>query len=151
MAYMQSAVYMPTYMNTSEHNMALEGTSMMASMQSAVYMPTYMNTSEHNMALEGTSMMASMQSAVYMPTYMNTSEPTSGDTALGFIISLCMVEQCLRYHNNDNENNDNSNISAVYIYKKYDITQIPANAFTGATYLEVSWNNTKKIYNAVSL
>ena len=90
-----------------------------------------------------------MQSAVYMPTYMNTSEPTSGDTALGFIISLCMVEQCLRYHNDNDD--DNNNISAVYVYKKYDITQILANAFTGATYLEVSWNNTKKIYNAVSL
>ena len=57
--------------------------------------------------------------------------PTSGVTTLGFIISLCMVEQCLKY--------DDDNIKGVYIYHNYDITKIPANALLGAAYLEVSW------------
>ena len=54
-----------------------------------------------------------------------------------------MEEQCLRY--------DNDDFTAVYIYKNDDITQIPAKAFTGATYLEVSWHTIQMIYSAGSL
>ena len=42
-----------------------------------------------------------------------------------------MVEQCLRY--------DDDSITAVDIFENYDIIQIPADAFTGAAYLKVSW------------
>ena len=57
-----------------------------------------------------------------------------------------MVEQCLRY--------DGDNIRAVYIYENYDITRIPADAFTGAAYLEVSClpvtsNTVQCRYNAI--
>ena len=80
------------------------------------------------MALEGSPMMA-----VSVPTDMTMLEstiPTSGVKTLGFIISICMVEQCLRY--------DDDNIKGVYIYRNYNITKIPADAFLGAAYLEVS-------------
>ena len=40
-----------------------------------------------------------------------------------------MAEKCLRY--------DDDVIKAVDIYHSYNITEIPADAFLGATYLEV--------------
>ena len=86
-------------------------------------------------------MMASTQSSLAVPTNTSTSAsaaPTSVGTNLGFIISLCMVEQCLRYAD--------ENIKSVYIYENYNITKIPANAFLGATYLEVSKPCTKISY-----
>ena len=93
------------------------------------------------MALEGSSMLAPAQPAVSVPTditVLESATPTSGVTTLGFIISLCMVEQCLRY--------DKDNIKAVYIYRNHNISKIPANAFLGATYLEVSWNPIKQYH-----
>ena len=87
------------------------------------------------MALIGSSRMASMHSAVPVPTNMTMSEsatPTGGVTTLGFVVALCMVKQCLEYDYNNNK--------AVHIYRNYNITKIPANAFTGATYLKVSWH-----------
>ena len=85
------------------------------------------------MALEGSPMMASMHSAVSVPTDMTMLEssiPSSGVTTLGFIISICMMEKCLRY--------DDDNIKGVYIYHNYNINKIPADAFLGAARLEVS-------------
>ena len=84
------------------------------------------------MALEGSPMLASMHSSMSVPTDMTMLEstiPTSGVTTLGFIISICMVEQCLKY--------DYDNIKAAYIYLNYNITKIPADAFLGAAYLKV--------------
>ena len=46
-----------------------------------------------------------------------------------------MMEQCLKY--------DFDQIKAVYIYRNYNITKIPANAFLGAPYLKVSWHRTQ--------
>ena len=86
------------------------------------------------MALEGSSVMASTHSALVVPTDRTTLEsriPTSVESRLGFIISLCMVENCLSYVG--------TNVKAVYIYHNHNITEIPANAFLGATYLKVSW------------
>ena len=88
----------------------------------------------HTMALQGSSMMASTHLDLSVPTDMTMLDsvtPTSGVTNLGFIISLCMVEQCLKY--------DDDSIKGVYIYHNCDITKIPANALLGAAYLEVSW------------
>ena len=90
----------------------------------------------HIMVLDGPSMtsMASMQTAVPVPTDMPTLElatPNSVAPNLGFIISLCMMKQCsLRYSEN--------NIQAIRIRHNHNITTIPANAFLGATCLEVS-------------
>ena len=86
------------------------------------------------MALEGSSMMASTHLNLSVSTNMaklESATPATGVATVGFIISLCMVEQCLKY--------DDDNIKGVYIYRNYDITKIPANAFRGAAYLEVSW------------
>ena len=41
-----------------------------------------------------------------------------------------MVNKCLVY--------EDGNITEVRIYKGYEMTEIPANAFLGAPYLEVS-------------
>ena len=90
------------------------------------------------MALEGSSMLASTQSVVSVPIdihLLESATPTSGVTTLGFIISLYMMEQCLRY--------DYDQIRAVYIYRNYNITEIPANAFRGAPYLKVTWHPTQ--------
>ena len=84
--------------------------------------------------MEGSSVMASTYSALVVPTNTTTLEsriPISVGTPLGFIISLCMVENCLRYADAD--------MKGVYIYQNHNITEIPANAFLGATYLKVSW------------
>ena len=88
----------------------------------------------HTMAVEGSSMMTSTHLDLSVSTditMLGSVTPTSGVRTLGFIISLCMVEQCLTY--------DDDNIKAVYIYHNYTITKIPANALLGAAYLEVSW------------
>ena len=83
------------------------------------------------MALEISSMVASMHSSVPTDmTMLESATPTSGVTALGFIISICMMEHCLTY--------DYDNIKGVYIYRNYNITKIPADAFLGAARLEVS-------------
>ena len=91
------------------------------------------------MALEGSSKVASTHLDLSVPTNMamlESATPTTGVTTLGFIISLCMVEQCLKY--------DDDNIKGVYIYHNYNITKIPANAFLWAAYLEVSWHSIQK-------
>ena len=78
--------------------------------------------------------MASTHSALVVPTDTTTLEsriPMSAGTPPGFIISLCMVENCLIYAD--------TNVNEVYIYHNHNITEIPANAFLGATYLKVSW------------
>ena len=100
----------------------------------------------HPMTLKGLSMMASTQSSLVVP--INTSisasaTPTNVGTNLGFIISLCMVEKCLRYAD--------ENIKSVYIYDNYNITIIPANAFLGATYLEVRKPCAKNSYMYISM
>ena len=83
------------------------------------------------MALEISSMVASMHSSVPTDmTMLESATPTSGVATLGFIISICMMEQCLRY--------DDDNIKGVFIYHNYNITKIPADAFLGAARLEVS-------------
>ena len=81
------------------------------------------------MAVEGPSMMTSTHLDLSVSTditMLGSVTPTSGVTTLGFIISLCMVEQCLTY--------DDDNIKGVYIYHNYTITKIPANALLGAAY-----------------
>ena len=99
--------------------------------------PVWTPTKEEcTMALIGSSVLASTQSAVSVPTNMTTlgsATPTSGVTTLGFVISLCIMKQCLRY--------DYHNIKAVNFYRNYNIIKIPTNAFLGATYLKVSWHS----------
>ena len=103
------------------------------------------------MALEGSFMMASTHSAVSNPADMTTlasetptimsasAAPISVGTSVGFIISLCMMEQCLKY--------SDKKITGIYVYDNYNITKIPTDAFRGATYLELSNScRTKYIY-----
>ena len=101
----------------------------------------------HPMALQGLSMMASTQSSLVVPKITTCTDmsptPTNVGTNLGFIISLCMVEQCLKYAD--------ENIKSVYIYDNCNITKIPANAFLGATYLEVSKPCAKMSYMYISM
>ena len=82
--------------------------------------------------LEGSSMMASTYSALSVPidtTMLELTTTSNVGTNVGFMISLCIMEQCLTYANN--------NIKTVSIYENYSIITIPSNAFVGATHLEV--------------
>ena len=82
--------------------------------------------------LEGSSMMASTCSALYVPidtTMLELTTTSNVDTNVGFMISLCIMERCLTYADN--------NIKTVSIYENYGITTIPSNAVVGATHLEV--------------
>ena len=93
------------------------------------------------MDLVGPSMVEAMHSDLPVPTDTTISElptVTSVGADFGFIIALCMVKQCLTHSKED--------IIAVYIYKNYNITDIPANGFLGATYLEVRNPYKARIY-----
>ena len=95
-------------------------------------------------ALKASFMMASMNPAMFVPanvTMFESATPTDGVTTLGFIISLCIVEQCLIY--------DDDKIEAVYIYRNHNITKIPENAFLHAAYLEVSRYKKKNIMHTL--
>ena len=92
------------------------------------------------MAFEGSAMITSAPSILSFSsdiTMMESAKQMKNVTTMGFIISLCMAEQCLVY--------DDDNITAVFIYRNYDIIKIPADAFLGATYLEVSWHTKQTI------
>ena len=85
------------------------------------------------MAPEESSVTTFTHSAVSVPEYntkLESATPTNLGTNLGFIIALCIAEKCLGYFN--------ENIEAVDILMNYNITNLPADAFRGASYIKVT-------------
>ena len=84
------------------------------------------------MATAITSDVSSTQTVTTLPTTLSGFQTTRKDATLssiGFIVSLCIVHQCGVYHN--------KSITQFIIRQNYDITEIPAESFVGATNIEV--------------
>ena len=67
------------------------------------------------------------------PAGFQTTEANETLANIGFIVSLCIVHQCAIYRN--------ESIIRLDITENYDITENSAEAFLGATNIEVCLNN----------
>ena len=83
-----------------------------------------------------TTSASSAQAVVTLPTTPNGFQTTGANDTLsnvGFIVSFCIVHQCAVY--------SNKSITQINIRKNYDISEIQAEGFVGATNIEVSQKN----------
>ena len=88
------------------------------------------------MATVMTSDVSSTQAITTLPTTPSGFQTTGANSTLsniGFIVSLCIVHQCAVYRD--------KSITLFSIRQNYDIVEIPAEAFVGATNIEVCQNN----------
>ena len=80
------------------------------------------------------------QAEITLPTTPNGFETTAANGTLsniGFIVSLCIVHHCAVYRN--------KSITQFNIRQNYNITEIPVEAFVGATNIEVCQSNIYEI------
>ena len=87
-----------------------------------------------------TMIASSAQAVITLPTTPNGFQITGANATLsntGFIVSFCIIHQCVVYRN--------KSITQFNIRQNLNITEIPAEAFVGATNIKVSQNNIYEI------
>ena len=87
---------------------------------------------------------SSAQAVITLPTTPNGFQITGANATLsnmGFIVSFCIIHQCVVYRH--------QSIIQFNIRRNYNITEIPAEAFVGATNIGVSQNNIYEIIQSL--